>query len=299
MVIGDFIELTGTGPDQVWDASEATTNAAAIVTHLEPADGQATASLPGTDMVQLDGGLEYYYDIAEDGLYLLGSYNPNFPITSVYSNPQKLLEFPCILGTSWSDIYTGSYTYQGITYEQSGNSTYEAVGYGTLQLPWGDVENVLRIDVSDVYEESGNGNEFIYTTSSSFYYKPGVGFYVGRSLEASGEFNGTSTGTTRSFVFQEEFETGVDERLGNSIGVEAFPVPAQDRVSLLFTSESARELLVRDAAGRAVMHRSLANKGPGLYKEELDLTGLANGLYTAVIIGSHGVRGSTRFVVDR
>ena len=298
-IAAEYIELDGIGPDQLWDASELNITVGTTINHLEPADGQAIAAMPGTDVVQVEAGVEVYLDVAEDGLYVLGSYNPNLPITAVYDNPQKILEFPCTIGTSWTDIYTGSYTFGGNTFAQSGTSEYEAVGYGTLRLPWGDVENVLRIDVSDVYEETGNGNVFTYTSTSSFYYKPGVGFYVARSIDATSEFNGSTTGTNQNFYFRDELDAGVDERRGEAIGVEAFPVPAQHAVSLVRSVAGAHDLIVQDVSGRIVLQRAIAGQGPGLYKDELDITGWANGSYTVVIIDATGARGTTRLVVQR
>ncbi len=297
-IAAEYIQLNGTGPDQLWDATELNVSVGTTINHLEPADGQAIASMPGTDLVQVEAGVEVYFDVAEDGLYVLGSYNPNLPITAVYDNPQKILEFPCTLGTSWTDIYTGSYTYGGNTFAQSGNSDYTAVGYGTLRLPWGDVENVLRIDVSDVYTETGNGNVFTYTSTSSYYYKPGVGFYVARSSDATSEFNGNPTGTVQNFYFRDALDAGVAQRTGEALGVEAFPVPAQQAVSLLRSVAGAHELIVQDAGGRVVLQRSVAGQGPGLYKDDLDISGWANGAYTVLIIDPTGARGTARLVVQ-
>ena len=295
----EHIELNGVGPDQLWDASELNVITGTTVNHLEPADGQAFASMPGTDVVQVESGVEVYLDVAEDGLYVLGSYNPNLPITAVYDNPQKILEFPCTIGTSWTDVYSGSYTYGGNTFAVSGNSTYEAVGHGTLRLPWGDVENVLRIDVSDVYEESGNGNEFIYTSTSTYYYKPGVGFYVGRSLDATSEFNGSTTGTVQNFYFRDELDAGVGELGRTAIGMQAFPVPAQHVVNLVRSVPGGHEVIVLDASGRTVFQRSIAGRGPGLHNDVLDISGWANGSYTVVITDANGARGTTRIMVER
>lgn len=297
-IAAEYIVLTGTGPDQLWDATSLNVTVGTTINHLEPADGQATASMPGTDLVQVEAGVEVYLDVAEDGLYVLGSYNPNLPITAVYDNPQKILEFPCTIGTTWTDIYTGSYTYGGNTFAQSGNSDYAAVGYGTLRLPWGDVENVLRIDVSDVYTETGNGNVFVYTSTTSYYYKPGVGFYVARSTDATSEFNGDPTGTVQNFYFRDALDAGVAQRIGEAIGVEAFPVPAQQAVSLVRSVAGAHELVVLDVAGRVVLQRSIADKGPGLYKDDLDISQWADGAYTVLVTDAGGARGSTRLVVQ-
>jgi hypothetical protein len=41
-------------------------------------------------------------------LYIQGSYTASLPITSVYTNVYQYLQFPCTLGTTWTDTYAGS-----------------------------------------------------------------------------------------------------------------------------------------------------------------------------------------------
>lgn len=84
-----------------------------------------------------------------------------------------------------------------------------------------------------------------------------------------------------------------------TLGLEAFPNPAQDQLTLLFTAEGSLSLDVMDAEGRVVMRRSLERSGAGLFREQLDVSGLSAGLYTALVSGADGQLGMTRFLVQR
>lgn len=295
----DLINLSGLGAGQVWDASGVTVNGSEVADFIAVGSSTVAASFPSADVIQTSSGIETFIDVASDGLYVIGSYNPNLPITSVYTNVYQFLQFPCTLGTTWTDTYGGSYTYNGITYVQTGSGTYEASGYGTLQLPWGTLDNVLRIDGSETYTESGNGNSYMYNSTFSYYYKPGIGNYVARNIDASAELNGVPQGTQQLFLFLDQNSIGINERSAMTIGLEAFPNPAQDQLTLLFTAEGSLSLDVMDAEGRVVLRRSLERAGAGLFREQLDVSGLSAGLYTALVSGTDGQLGMTRFLVQR
>jgi hypothetical protein len=297
-VVADPVTLSGVGAGQVWNASGALQNTDALVDLVATSSSSASASFPGADVVVAADGSETFIDVASDGLYILGSYNPGLPVTSVYSDPYLYLQYPCTLGTAWSDTYAGSYTYNGDTYAQSGSGTYEATGYGSLVLPWGTVDNVLRVDGSETYEESGNGNSYVYDAVFTYYYKPGVGYFVARSIDASATFNGAPAGMQQAFLFLEQNSIGMGEQAAASIGMEVFPNPAKDEATLLFTAEGTLSLQVIDGAGRTVLQRSLPRAGAGLFRETLDVSGLSDGLYTAIVSGTDGQRGAARFLVQ-
>jgi len=297
-VIADPITLNGAGAGQVWDASGAIQTSATTVDFIATSSSSVSASFPGADVVIVADGSETFIDVASDGLYILGSYNPGLPVTAVYSDPYRYLQYPCTLGTAWTDTYAGSYTYNGDTYAQSGSGTYEATGYGSLVLPWGTVDNVLRVDGSETYEESGNGNSYVYDAVFTYYYKPGVGYFVARSIDASATFNGAPAGVQLAFLFLEQNSIGMGEQVAASIGMEVFPNPATDEATLLFAAEGSLSLQVIDGAGRTVLQRSLPRSGAGLFRETLDVSGLTDGLYTAIVTGTDGQRGAARFLVQ-
>jgi hypothetical protein len=166
-------------------------------------------------------------------------------------------------------------------------------------LPWGTVDNVLRIDGTDSYQESGNGNTYTYEATFSYYYKPGLGHYVAKSIASTSEYNGSPAGDQEFFLFLEANSIGIGERELTSIGLEVFPNPTADIATLVFTAEGSLNLSVMDGAGRTVVERALPRTGAGLFRETLDVSALSPGLYTAVVTGADGQRGVARFAVER
>lgn len=295
--IATLLNLQGTGPGQAWNASTAQVNASAQVLFIAPAS--ASASIPNADVVQAEGGSETYYEVGADGLYVVGSYLQSLPITSVYTDPERVMAYPCTLGTAWSDAYAGSYTYQGNTYQQAGTDQFEATGYGTLQLPWGTVDNVLRIDGTGTYTEDGNGNTYVYEADFTVFHKPGVGNFVARAVDGSATLNGAPAGVQQSFVFLQASSIGMDEAAMRGFGVEVFPNPANDAASVVFGAEGDLRLALFDGAGRQVLVQDLGHRAPGVHRAEIALGELPAGLYTLRVSRADGTCGTARVLVTR
>ncbi|QNR23567.1 fibronectin type III domain-containing protein [Croceimicrobium hydrocarbonivorans] len=89
---------------------------------------------------------------------------------------------------------------------------------------------------------------------------------------------------------------GIDENpLAQSLNV--YPNPAKDRVRINFTEVGSAdvEIYLRDAQGRDVLHRSDRLDG-GQYSGDLDLSGLASGVYM-IEIHSGGLRAHRRLTI--
>lgn len=295
--IATLLNVPGIGPGQAWNASTAQVNASAQVLFIAPAS--ASASIPNADVVQAEGGSETYYEVGADGLYVVGSYLQSLPITSVYTDPERVMAYPCSLGTAWTDAYVGSYTFQGNTYQQSGTDQFEATGYGSFQFPWGTVDNVLRIDGSSTYTETGNGNTYVYDATFTLFHKPGLGNFVARLVDGSATLNGAPAGVLQNLVLMQASSIGLREMDHAGLGVEVFPNPSAGMVEVVHGSEGDLELRVVDAAGRTVRYLDLGDRAPGVHRERIDLQGEAPGLYTVMVVRSDGVRGSARLLVSR
>ncbi len=296
--VADSIALPGLGAAQVWDAGDVIASASDNIAFVNVSTGTAAAAFPNADVLYLNGGGETYIGVENDGFYILGSFNPNLPITSVYSDPQKYMQVPCTLGTAWTDAYNGSYMYGANTFLQSGTTVLEATGYGSLILPWGTVDNVLRLDGTEDYLETGGGNTYTYTATVTLFFKPGLGYFVARNVNGEGVLNGSNVTSVHQFVYMQAGSIGMDEQAMRQLGVDVYPNPAGDLTNVLVTADGPTRMRVLDAGGRVVLDRDLGRLSPGVHREELALTGLPSGLYTVVLHGAEGAWGTARFLVQ-
>ncbi|TXI80250.1 MAG: T9SS type A sorting domain-containing protein [Flavobacteriales bacterium] len=294
------VVLAGTGEGQVWDASGAVSNAAPeSMAYIDPMSSAVGGEFPNAEVALQYGASVTYYSVEEDGLYVLGSYQANLPITSIFTDPLRQFIFPAVLNDSWSDEYSGSYTYNGEAVSQEGEMSCTVSGLGDLVLPWGTVENVLRLDITEVYTEQGLGNTFEMSRTLTEFYRPGLGTYVARAYAATTEMNGQPGQSGQGFLYLPEAAlVGIGDARERAIGMEVFPNPATDRATVVYAANGVGTIDLYDASGKLVLQRP-APLTSGLASATLDLHGLPAGVYTVRVQSRDGDRGNIRLAVDR
>lgn len=298
-VSADRQALAGLGAGQVWDASGAVPFTTSTVQFYDTVAGQVAAQFPQAEVVMFLEGKETYLSSEADGLYALGTHIASPTITVGYTDAYRSLRFPCDLGTAWTDTFSGPYLYNGEPYVRAGSGSFSATGYGTLVLPEGPVHDVLRIDGVEHYTEVGGGNLFTFTNSFSLYYKPGLSHFVARNDSIATSFNGSPSPDQLRFLHMDSTSLGLVPDVARGIGVEVFPNPASDRLQVVFATEGAAMITVLDAHGRQVAREPVAPEAAGVRRVALDLHRTAAGLYTVVVTGQDGRRGTVRFAVVR
>ncbi len=292
------LPLEGTGTDQVWDASSAISNGAPQgVECVDPENTTAGADFPDADLALLYEGSTIYMRVEEDGMYVIGSYIPSFPITSFYTDPLQQVVFPSSFGTTWTDDYAGSYTFDGDAVDQTGQFTATISGTGDLILPWGSVDDVLRMDITETYTEEGLGNTFVMQRTLSEFYRPGVRTYLARLYSTTTELNGVPGASGQGFIYVDEnVFAGVAAHRKQAIGMTVSPNPASTHATVMFVATDPIQLSLIDASGRVVYEQSV-NGPSGLCTATVDLEDLHPGIYTLRVLDRKGGSGTTRLVV--
>lgn len=105
------------------------------------------------------------------GLYALGYANDNASL--VYSDPRRVFAYPCSYLTTWTDDFSGV---SASGSSETGTTTGTADGTGTLILPYGPVDNVLRVHVqATITAEYPDGTPPTTDGTDIYYYfRPGV-----------------------------------------------------------------------------------------------------------------------------
>lgn len=127
------------GADQTWDFSGlGITEGAALDFTLSAGTPYAATYPSATHVRHLTSGTNQmwqYLKSSDEKLEVVAEVNPGVS-TMNYTNPRTVIEFPYTYERVFSDIFS---TGQG---SRSMNATYDA--YGTLILPFGTYENVVR-----------------------------------------------------------------------------------------------------------------------------------------------------------
>ncbi|MBI1193424.1 MAG: T9SS type A sorting domain-containing protein [Bacteroidetes bacterium] len=135
------------GAAQTWDFSMLTTAANQSFEFTEAAGTPWGNQFPSSNLCgkSWDDAYSYYatsaleMNVVGQGI-LIGTDTAKM----TYSNPETILQFPLEYGDSYLDNFSGTSQALGFSIPFTGTLDFEADGYGTLILPNGTYDNVLR-----------------------------------------------------------------------------------------------------------------------------------------------------------
>ena len=159
------------GANQNWDFSGLTGEVAEPDYFFKFLDPQSTLHgdrYPDSELAAINADTQYVYYNMENGvLQLIGavSEQPGFGTAFAdYDNEETEEVFPIAFENTWSDNFDGLNVLGGFSAPFNGTVEGEVDGYGTLILPSGTFDNVLRIKEERTYTVSGSA-----PTSSMMY----------------------------------------------------------------------------------------------------------------------------------
>lgn len=301
-----FVDYQTPGPagaDLTWDFSNLPDTSTASTSFSTTEGNPSASSYAGANLVEdLGEGFNDFYSYTAAGIDYHGMANPSYSVLMVYQDPQRLMTFPCTLGTTWQDVYGGPWTSStGVPAHSYGSVSGTADATGTLIMPYGTLQNVLRVTTtwhdSDYFMGYGYIN---YNMEIQDYYKPGIP----RPLLSFRNQTGGGPAVSQPMDFSmgswlSASSMAVQEAVGNTIGMDLLPNPAHGTASLLFSSTgNAVQLGLLDATGRMVRNMTLDRQPQGIAKQELNLSGLPPGLYTVQLTAANGQRGMKKLAVE-
>lgn len=300
-----FVPITETGADAVWDLSDAEELAGPDIIYFVSPDATGFEAQFPSATVAMDDGTNYsFMRVADDGRYITGQrvVTSGLSILAHYTDEQLVLPFPCTFNTAFTDSFLYNYTVQGMTVDGSGFSSYTANGFGTLILPHGPVDNVLMLTGEFVLQEEIPDVINIRTEMDNvIFYKPGFPDFVAQTQQAVRYQDGEQTGSGSALFYAAESAfAAVDGLAAQGIGVEVWPVPATTQLNISYGLAGGHvvEMQLVDMTGKVVRRVQDRTALPGVQLATLDVEGLPVGLYVLNITDDHGQRGARRVVLE-
>jgi hypothetical protein len=275
---GDYInyfevicDTTGISPgsgggNQTWNYSGLTTVSSTLhsqVYHL-PSNTPYGSFFPNSNSaVELVGiGLYVYYKMQPNSFESIGYYYS--PYCEIYSDPELGVECPMHYLGAFADVY-GGYDCSGSVITGSKRVQYD--GYGTLILPTGTHQNIVRLHEFDTLIRSG----LPYYDESYIWYDQSInGGLLRMSLTSSG---GPSTFSV--YYFNVISSSVGEDEMQATTNFSIYPNPAHDMLHLEGpASTKASEFRVIDISGKLLLqvplHQStttipVANLPTGIY----------------------------------
>lgn len=292
----EYVAPGNPGANQNWDLTGLSTDSIDVLEMVAPSSTTNGAQFPGATVAELSSPVTTYYQVTADGIHFAGSDDG----TSIIVNAPmpKYVAFPCAMGSAWSAPHAAEFDFDGEPVFRSGTVTGEADGYGTVTMPWGTVQNVLRIHLVNVMQDSMALFTMDYTYDSYLYYVPGQSYPLAELVTATIDF-GFGNPTVNQFCrWTGELSTGIGTPTFSSTALNAYPNPTSDAVNIVLTDDmgDSPSVTVLDAAGRAVhRERLVASSGR---TAQVDLSRLMPGVYTLVVVDGNSVRSTAQVVLQ-
>jgi hypothetical protein len=140
---------------------------------------------------------------------------------------------------------------------------------------------------------------FTSTAEYVYFFKPGFGHFVARTMIKTDSLNGGSNSFVQRMDYIDQNMIGLMEHEAQSLGVEIIYDPSLDQALLLVSATGETSLDMLDVQGRVVLHKELGDLVPGIQRIPMDVHALPAGIYSATVHNARGERGSQLFAVVR
>lgn len=289
---GEYVSPGNAGAMQTWDLTGLSTDSIDVLEMVAPSSTTNGDQFPGATMAELSSPVTTYYQVTPEGIHFAGSDDG----TSIIVNAPmpRYVAFPCTMGSMWITPHAAEFSYDEYEVLRSGTVSGHADGYGTVIMPWGTVENVLRIHLQNVMQDSLELFTMDYTYDSYLYYVAGQSYPLAELVTATIDMGFGNPTVTQFCRWTGELSTGVEAHAFPGTDLIAYPNPTSDVVSIAVPADMQANPsgTVMDAAGRTVHQQRLVVMSGGT--AQLDLRDLLPGIYTLVILDHNGLRASTQ-----
>ncbi len=290
----DYVNEGNAGANQTWDLSSMTITNSNQITIKSPSNTPNGSSFPNANLAWTGAGGSGetgYYNGSSSSLEFHGMDVPG-TVTISYNDPEDLLRFPFTYNDTYTDTWGASFTGSGMTFHREGTSTITADGYGTLITPEGTFNNVLRVHINQVYQDSANiaGSPYIlnYNADTYIWYKEGYHSHLASTYSLS------STAGPQTYSSYSSNPPVSTEEINAEIKCKIYPNPA-DKIVNITTSISQEDVELRlfNALGQEVNAPAAIN-GSSI---QLDVAELHEGLYFLQLINDDKLISTRRLMV--
>ena len=199
--------------------------------------------------------------------YIAASQNPQYIDTFFYTNPETTMKYPFTYSNAFSDSF--AYTVDGL---YIGWNYVRSDGYGTLKLPYGTFQNVLRIVDTEIISTVNHTS----TTGDVSYYwiSPSLGLLL--SLDES-----VGIPQAMYFLHNGASDTRVQNINENRIAIDLYPNPLKDQLNIDLENPNNQDVKIYlvDIIGKVV--DVIADKTLPAGKQHIQYTlhNLSKGIY--------------------
>ncbi len=255
------------GANQTWNFSSLSSSGTTTYDYVSPSSTPNGSSFPMSNLATSQGA---YYNQSASAYTQVGI---DASTMIVYSDGEDLLRFPFNYNDSYVDNFAAQFTNGGITFNRTGTISVTYDSYGTLVLPGGTYNNVVRVhivqDYQDDYTIAGTPSTINYDSDIYVWYLPGTHNPIlsFSSISIDG-------GAPTSYGYMDEPTVGVDEE-DNTIELSVFPNPTSDQLFInMEDNEGAVNFTLVSSSGQVVKTGTLNSQS-----NTVNVSDLSTGIY--------------------
>lgn len=240
-----------------------------------------------------------YLKTSATGYEILGVANADLQL--VYSNSQIFAQYPVTYNSTFTDDFAGQGTNTGgFTTHRKGVSTSLADAWGTLKLPQGTFNNVLRIKTTQEVRDSINfmGTDFVSVSRSVSYsfFRDDIKqqLLTITYLTFVDPLSGNES-TSKTVMYYPETATNNPNSVQNiekAFEGDIYPNPASTQIT--FTPQAnATHYIITDVLGKVYNSQSIESTEP----QTVDVSTLPQGVYIVSLYNGNVLLGTQKFNV--
>lgn len=296
----NLINTTQTGANTTWNFINIPTNGVqSSATYISPAGQSGALNFPTANLCLVTQTLinedivAVYLRKDNNGVGIVGQYVLQQGTENItnFSSRLELLRTPFTFNSTFNSPITAEITVSTTSFTRQGQQTLVCDGYGTLILPTGTFNDVLRIRTTQDYGDFFMGTEFLsYEVDAYSWVRASTGeTLLGKSnlsIDTGQEVNtGLILNTTNNI-----------NELFNDNSLTMFPQPTNDILNFNIINEKNEAIYVSvyDLSGKEVIKNQQVNLAIGVSTNQIDVSSLNAGLY--LISFTDGSKVSNRII---
>lgn len=278
------------GANVTWDFSGISSQGTFSTEYVNPSTLSDASNHTGANLATSGGQGESYFYVDNSSYEMVGMYTQSATRLS-FTDFRTTMKYPITYGDVHAGTLDGTMEIfaANMTYDRAGTTHIEADGYGTLIMPYGTINNVLRVIVVHEYSDDMSGTSIDYVDSTYMWYNDEGIILTYVSFEGSGMTDYSGTYTDEALVSSPEI-------VEKNAAIRIFPNPAQDNLNiLLLDNHRNAKVQITDLTGKIIEVKSLP---AGAERFTTDVSNLAKGIYIVQVIEDKTVVATQKLVVN-
>ncbi len=278
------------GANQTWSFTNLTRLDSNLLSWVAAGSTPYSSQFPSSTVAStIDNSNYNYFTTSGTNLVVNGIGGPSIVIP--YSDPELYLQYPFTYNSSFSDIFSASYTAAGIPTTRTGTINVSGDAWGTINLPFGSFANALRVKYNISTKDSSNpGIPIVIITNITSYvwFVPGRKFPVFEIIYTTLLFNGTTQSSSKNVNYNpNSTPIGIKpistEIISKYKLEQNYPNPFNPSTKINFSvpaNSGSIRIYITDILGREIAEVVKEDKLPeGNYSISYDGSNLAAGIY--------------------